>query len=385
MTDASNTAEAVQTEPLYLRPQPPRVVRLSKKVIAGGASVAGLVIFGALIWALDQPERDGTGDELFTVDNIPQTDRLAGLPRDYSEWPQPERAVPVLGPPLPGELGRPILRTQGPPAEPLSNPADPEAQRLAQESEAARLSPLFASTQTDAQAGLALPGQSLAGAEIPSIALGGAQTDPSLAFLEARVDRRTVSEDRLQPPASPYVVQAGSVIAAALITGIRSDLPGTVTAQITEHVFDSPTGRHLLIPQGSRLVGTYDSDIAFGQNRVLMVWTRLIYPDGRSIVLERLPASDAGGYAGLQDRVDRHWGRLFLAAGLSTLINVGGAFGGDDESDIARAIRESAQDQSEDIGGRIIDRELDVPSTLTIRPGYPLRIIIQRDLVLAPW
>lgn len=389
MTDASKTAEALHAEPLHLRPQPPRVVRLSRKVIAGGASIAGLVIFGALIWALDQPEPDGTGDELFTVDNIPQTDRLAGLPRDYSELPEPEpepeRAVPVLGPPLPGELGRPILRTQGPPSEPLSNPADPEAQRLAQESEAARLSPLFASTQTDAQAGLALPDQSLAGAEIPSTVLGGAQTDPRRAFLEAPVDRRTVSGDRLQPPASPYVVQAGSVIAAALITGIRSDLPGTVTAQVTEHVYDSPTGRHLLIPQGSRLIGEYDSDIAFGQNRVLMVWTRLIYPDGRSVVLERLPASDAGGYAGLQDRVDRHWGRLFLAAGLSTLIDVGGAFGGDDESDIARAIRESAQDQSEDIGGRIIDRELDVPPTLTIRPGYPVRIIIQRDLVLAPW
>ncbi|MBO6636869.1 MAG: TrbI/VirB10 family protein [Roseitalea sp.] len=205
------------------------------------------------------------------------------------------------------------------------------------------------------------------------------------AFLNAPVDRRTVSEDRLQPPAPPYVVQAGTVIAAALITGIRSDLPGTVTAQVTEHVYDSPTGRHLLVPQGSRLIGEYDSDIAFGQNRVLLVWTRLIYPDGRSIVLERLPATDPGGYAGLQDRVNRHWGRLFLAAGLSTLINVSGALQGDDEDDIARAIRESVQDQGEDIGGRIIDRELDVRPTLTIRPGFPLRIIIQRDLVLTPW
>lgn len=395
MSEMTNTADdrIAQDRPanerfadaLRLRPERPRVVRLSRKVIAGGAAVAGVLIFGALIWALDRPERGGTGDELFTVDNIPQTDRLAGLPRDYSELPQPERAVPVLGPPLPGELGRPILRTQGPPAEPLSNPTDPEAQRLAQESEAARLSQLFVSTQTGADSGLALAGQSLNGTAIPSIAPTGEQTDARRAFLNTPVDRRTISEDRLQPPASPYVVQAGTVIAAALITGIRSDLPGTVTAQVTEHVYDSPTGRHLLIPQGSRLIGEYDSDIAFGQNRVLLVWTRLIYPDGRSIVLERLPAADPGGYAGLQDRVNRHWGRLFLAAGLSTLINVGGALQGDDEDDIARAIRESVQDQGEDIGGRIIDRELDVPPTLTIRPGFPLRIIVQRDLVLAPW
>lgn len=390
MSDATNIADDTIApsriaDELRLRPERPRVVRLSRKVIAGGAAVAGVLIFGAMIWALDRPERSGTGDELFTVDNIPQTDRLAGLPRDYSELPQPERAVPVLGPPLPGELGRPILRTQGPPSEPLSNPADPEAQRLAQESEAARLSQLFVSTQTDVEAGRALPGQSLGGASLPSIAAGGEQMDSRRAFLNAPVDRRTVSEDRLQPPTSPYVVQAGTVIAAALITGIRSDLPGTVTAQITEHVYDSPTGRHLLIPQGSRLIGDYDSDIAFGQNRVLLVWTRLIYPDGRSIVLERLPASGPGGYAGLQDRVDRHWGRLFLAAGLSTLINVGSALQGDDEDDIARAIRESVQDQGEDIGGRIIDRELDVPPTLTIRTGFRLRIIIQRDLVLEPW
>lgn len=392
MTDAMNAADGEIAEELRLRPERPRVVRLSRKVIAGGTAIAGVLIFGALIWALDRPEPGGTGDELFTVDNIPQTDRLAGLPRDYSQLPQPERteperAVPVLGPPLPGELGRPILRTQGAPSEPLSIPNDPEAQRLAQESEAALLSQLFIATQTTAgtEAGLALPAPGSSGAGISSIVPDIGPTDPRRAFLAAPVDRRTISEDRLQPPVSPYMVQAGTVIAAALVTGIRSDLPGTISAQVTEHVYDSPTGRHLLIPQGSRLIGEYDSDIAFGQDRVLLVWTRLIFPDGQSIVLERLPASDPSGYAGLQDRVNRHWGRLFLAAGLSTLINVSGAFQGDDEDDVARAIRESFQDQGEDIGGRIIDRELDVAPTLTIRPGFPLRIIVQRDLVLRPW
>uniref|UniRef100_A0A973VWP6 TrbI/VirB10 family protein n=1 Tax=Bradyrhizobium septentrionale TaxID=1404411 RepID=A0A973VWP6_9BRAD len=128
-----------------------------------------------------------------------------------------------------------------------------------------------------------------------------------LAFVSASVDRRTTSPDRLVRPASPFVVQAGTVIPAALITGIRSDLPGQITAQVTEAVYDSPTRRARLIPQGARLIGTYDSQVAFGQSRVLLVWTRLIMPNGRSIVLERQPGADASGYAGLEDEVDNHW------------------------------------------------------------------------------
>jgi type IV secretion system protein VirB10 len=118
-------------------------------------------------------------------------------------------------------------------------------------------------------------------------------------------------------------VQAGSVIPGALITGIRSDLPGQITAQVTENVFDTPTGRFLLIPQGARLIGVYDSQVATGQSRVLLVWTRLIMPNGRSIVLERQQGADPGGYAGLEDEVDNHWKQLIGAALLSTLLSVG--------------------------------------------------------------
>jgi hypothetical protein len=110
--------------------------------------------------------------------------------------------------------------------------------------------------------------------------------DRKSAFLDGAVDRKTVSPDRLENPVSRYVVQAGAVIPAALITGIRSDLPGEVTAH-RQNVYDSPSGRFLLIPQGSKLVGTYDSQISFGQDRVLLVWTRLIMPNGRSIVAPR--------------------------------------------------------------------------------------------------
>jgi type IV secretion system protein VirB10 len=179
---------------------------------------------------------------------------------------------------------------------------------------------------------------------------------------------------------------AGAVISAALMTGLRSDLPGQVTAQVTEHVYDGPTGRTLLIPQGPRLIGQYDAQVAFGQSRALLVWTRLITPNGRSIVLERQPGADPSGFAGLEDEVDYHWGQVFRAAAISTLLSVGAETGTDqDEDDLIRAIRRGASDSISRTGQQIVQRSLDIRPTLTVRPGFPVRVIITRDLVLEPW
>ncbi|MDQ0436481.1 type IV secretory pathway VirB10-like protein [Kaistia dalseonensis] len=205
-----------------------------------------------------------------------------------------------------------------------------EEQRRIQESEAARTARLFASTETR-PANTAVPQPQAAvtpQADLASLGLAPPPATPSaqdrqLAFLNQAPDKRTVSPDRVAAPASANVLQAGAVIAAALITGIRSDLPGQITAQVTENVYDSPTGRILLVPQGTRIVGQYDNGVGFGQRRVLLVWNRLIFPNGRSIVLERQPGVDAEGYAGLEDGVDYHWGELFKAAALSTLLSVG--------------------------------------------------------------
>jgi len=176
------------------------------------------------------------------------------------------------------------------------------------------------------------------------------------------------------------------VIPAALITGIRSDLPGQITAQVTESVYDSPTGRTLLIPQGARLIGQYDNSVAFGQSRVLLVWTRLILPDGKSIVLERQPGADTEGYAGLEDDVDYHWGSLFKAAVLSTLLSVGAETGSSNSEDnLAQAIRQGASNSVSQTGQQIVRRQLNIQPTLTIRPGFPVRVIVTRDLVLSPY
>lgn len=202
------------------------------------------------------------------------------------------------------------------------------------------------------------------------------------AFLDRASDRRTVSMERLSGVASPSILQAGSVIPAALITGIRSDLPGLVTAQVTQNVYDSPTGRILLIPQGSRLIGDYDADVAFGQSRVLLAWNRLILPDGRSIVLERQPASDTRGFAGLQDGTDYHWGGVLRAALVSTLLSIGSELGSRDDGNLARALRDGGQDSVNRAGEQIVSRELGVRPALTIRQGFPVRVLVTRDLVL---
>jgi type IV secretion system protein TrbI len=191
-------------------------------------------------------------------------------------------------------------------------------------------------------------------------------------------------------PASPFVVQAGTMIPAALITGIRSDLPGQITAQVTENVYDTPTGRTRLIPQGARLIGIYDSQVTFGQSRVLLVWTRLVMPNGRSIVLERQPGADAAGHSGLEDEVDNHWKELLGVAALSTLLAVGtevnsGTDVNDASSAIIQAMRRGAGTSINQTGQQVVRRNLNIQPTLTIRPGFPVRVIVNRDFVLEPY
>jgi type IV secretion system protein VirB10 len=395
MSDPTNGSSRDIRAELRLRPEPARVTRLSRKVLIGLGGVASAVILGTLIWALDTRRRgNDEPSELFTTENRSTADGLQTLPKDYA-------GVPKLGPTLPGDLGRPILRAQqqgrAVVAPEISTPrVDPEEQRRLAEIEAARIAKLFTDTSTrtnpgrqGAVEGEAMPG-SMSGLTLPTeqrpLDTGATPDiqDRKLAFVNANPDRR--SPDRLAGKASPYVVQAGSVIPAALITGIRSDLPGQITAQVTENVYDSPTGSYLLIPQGARLIGQYDSQVAFGQSRVLLVWNRLILPDGNSIVLERQQGSDAQGLSGLEDEVDHHWGQLFKAAALSTLLGAGSSIGSsDNESDIAKAIRESAQNSTSTVGQQIVGRQLDVQPTLTVRPGFPVRVIVNRDLVLAPY
>lgn len=218
---------------------------------------------------------------------------------------------------------------------------------------------------------------------------GGEQTLPAAsagAAAASLADERATSPERLQPPASPYLLQAGSIIPAALVTGLRSDAAGLAIAQVSQDVFDSLGGHHLLIPAGSRLIGQYETATHVGQSRLSVAWTRLILPSGRSIMLDKLPGADAQGMAGLADGVDRHGKAVLAAAALSTVLAIGAeagqSSGGDD---LERAIRRGASQSISDVGQQAVGRSLALTPTLTIRPGAPLRVLLSRDLVLEPY
>lgn len=366
-----------------LRGEGPRVVRLSRKALGVAGAIGATLVGGALLYAL-QPASQGPEGELFNTDGVAVADGLASAPGDYSQ-------VPRLGPPLPGDLGKPILDAQErgavaelppigaqPPPQPPQgiSPEEAARRRLEQEREAARGSRLFVGGA----------GSSVSHAQpVPPSGTGPvpvAHAEPRPAFLDRPAERRTLSLQRLEVSPSAAVLQAGSVIPAALITGIRSDQPGLVTAQVTENVYDSLTGRRLLIPQGARLIGDYETDIGFGQRRVLLAWNRLILPDGRSIVLERQPAADPSGYAGLEDGVDFHWGGVVKAALVSSLLGIGSELGSGSDSDLARALRRGSQDSVGRAGEQVVSRELDIRPTLTIRPGFRLRVLVMRDIEL---
>lgn len=398
MSDPTVTAQpaapAAQADShaFQLRGPPPRVMRLSRKALAVVGVAAGLGIGGSLIYAL-RPAGERERQELYNTDNRTTAETITSGPRDYAQAPR-------LGPPLPGDLGGPILSAQQrgenvpvPPIGAQPAPPDPRAQaeeaarqRAAQERDAARTSSVFLGSSASAAASPVPAMPALAAPATPAPADTAPQGDQAgrRAFMAQASNQRTVSAERLTAPASANIVQAGSVIPAALITGIRSDLPGQITAQVTANVYDSPTGRILLIPQGSRLIGEYDSEVAAGQTRVLLAWDRLIMPDGRSIILERQPGTDGAGFAGLQDRVNQHWGNLLKAAAVSTLLGVGAELGADSEDDLTRALRRGSQDTINQTGQQIVRRQLNVPPTLTVRPGHPLRVVLTRDLVLEP-
>lgn len=396
MGGTERSARTPPQAPVKLRLDPPRVMKLSRKAVIIGSGAVLTLVGGAFAYAL-HTSSNAPPKELLNVQSRATADNLAAAPKDYSQ-------IPKLGPPLPGDLGGAILSTQNKgeivPLPPVGGavqsraPAVNTARQLAaQERDAARISRLFLGGVSGASAG-ASPGLSLASADAAAAtpaATAGAENGTAAssqsgkrAFLTSPADRRTTASDRLSAPVNPNVVQAGSIISAALITGIRSDIPGQITAQVTQNVYDSPTGHILLIPQGARLIGEYDSDISFGQNRILLAWNRLILPGGRSILLDRQPGADSAGFAGLQDGVNYHWGSLAKAALISTVLGVGAELGSGSDDALTRALRTGTQDTINQSGQQIVRRQLNVTPTLTIRPGFPVRVIVTKDLILAP-
>ena len=384
-------------ETLAIRARPQRATRFKREMIIAGAGVGAMSLAGIAFMALrPHVHLASRPTELSQPSTAASPDALNAVPAGYGD-------VPRLGPPLPGDLGKPILEQQ---QSALARAANADRERQAQTAAADR-ERRSTELRTARQSGLLVqagPGsagpasQPVLGAgplamqpvtDAPRIAMDPV-SDPNAQGRKADFVRALDKDGDLNPhklasAASPTMLSAGSVIAASLITGLRSNLPGLVTAQVTENVYDSATGRILLIPQGARLIGSYDSVVAFGQRRALVVWQRILFPDGSSLALDNVPAADAAGYAGLEDKVDVHSWVLLKGVVVSTLLGVGAELQFHGGSDLVEAVRQSTQQSVSRAGDQLTSKALDIQPTITIRPGAPVRLVVHHDLLLSRW
>ena len=372
----------------------PPATRFRRKLVWGlligsGTVLAGVFAYGFLHnnGSLIAKRRDAE----IAANQKPQKPDLGAFPQDYSQIKPTEPPALPLAAVLPVQASQPATART-----PSGNGQPTEADRarassafFPQTSGAAQQAPIASAAAASAAGRKPRPANLYGSQPLPPEAMGGLAAQKN-AFLANSGTSRDYVAKPIQSPLSPYEIKAGTVIPAALITGINSDLPGEIIAQVSENVFDTATGRYLLVPQGSRLVGKYDSLISYGQDRALVVWNRLILPNGDSIDLEAMPGADQSGAAGLQDETDHHRWAFAGALAVSTLLSLGPS--------IAQSIAESGQSgtntnvytspastlgsNTSQIGENMLNRELNRPNTITVRPGWPLNVLINRDLVM---
>ena len=395
-----------QPQPLPIRGKPPKATRrLNKRTVIVLSAVIAAVVLLALAQGL-APNRASQKEPSRTppVRSPASAEALSGLPQDYTDI-KPD--VPKLGAPLGGELGgtvlahRRALAAQAVAGEPHAGQLTAEQQAL----EAARV--LTIKRAVDARsADVAFAGS--VGAQgsmqpiVASIATGVQDTvtaaqrstardddnrqDDKADFLNTKHKDSSILPAVLQPPVSPYELMAGTIIPGLLLTGINSDLPGQIVGQVSQNVFDTVTGQQLLIPQGTKLIGTYDSRIAYGQGRALIVWTRLIMPSGASINLEGMPGVDLSGYAGLTDQVDNHYWRLLggvvLGSFLGAAEQIAQGSSSSTNPNFAQLATQGAAQNANQAGQQLTRKDLNIQPTLEIRPGFRFNVFVTKDIVL---
>lgn len=368
-------------------------------VLVAALSIAGVVAV-ALFVALAGPSADAPSAKKDDAPSEAPTPSTVPLPDVIKEAPVasgPQAATPTRR--LDGSQA-----SYGPPDQRV------EAARQAREEELARArgagvfsgvddGPVIAaqpsseprrsdgSREAEATAAAARTG---AGASDPS-----RPPDPNLQerkndFLaRAGVSSAEYLEKAVSAPRSPFEVKAGTVIPTVLISGINSDLPGQVVAQVRENVFDSVSGNHLLIPQGSRLLAAYDSMVAWGQERVLVCWNRLIRPDGSSIALDCMPGTDLAGYAGFADEVDNHWWKIISGALFSSVLAATAQRSQGDvtgfQPTFPQVWASNAAGQINQAGQQLTQKNLQIQPTITVRPGFSVNVLVTKDVVIDPY
>ena len=390
-----------EPEELVLRGKPRRVTRFRRNVVIGAAAAVTVMVCGAAWLALRAPGvKFGTqGPEQYATGTKPPPDQVAALPSSYDKVKPPR-----LGPALPGDLGTPIVAREkalgiNPALGSFGQSGEEDAERAehlrqAQLAQQAREAKVLFQTTMENRTPEILPAAQQTSSPPPSSAqaVNFSTADDQngqqhkLDFLRQHDDSGIYNAHGLAKPVSRYELLAGTIIPASLITGINTDLPGLAIAQVTQDIYDTVSGDILLLPAGSRIIGRTNSVVAFGQSRALVVWQRIVMPNGTSIEIDNLPATDTEGYAGLEDEVDYHTWRLLKGIGLSTLLGVSTQLSmNNNNDDLLSALRGSAQDSANQAGQQITQRNLNLQPTITIRPGFSLRVVLSKDLVLQPY
>jgi len=406
MTDPQDPSRPEEPRaPIDTEPRP-RVVRLNRRAIFLAGALATSVILAAVFTLSERSRRMAERRE--------QTSAVSAAPDRFWEGEPdgvPRLASPAAPAPPAAEPARVPELGAGTPPPPLLEPAEEAADRTLRRAYTSRLIVFEGRSEASeaAPAPVARPAParpSLDPAEVlraaGDLGAAGRGEDPVVGQNLQREKREflrdaklaaeeEVLEHRVRPALSPYEVKAGSLLPAVLVTQANSDLPGQLIAQVRENVFDSATGAHLLIPQGTRAIGVYDSLVAFGQERILVAWQRLVFPDGSSLNLGSMPGTDGAGAAGFRDRVRNHYARIFGGAVLLSAISAGlqisqGTFGSGNQTTDTRDLREilaAALGQNlGELGTELARRNMNVQPTLEVRPGYRFNIAVMKDLVL---
>lgn len=402
-TTAGSRDKLSPEEALELHPKRSRPIQLNFKAVAAAIGGLGILVIVVVLIGVAISSGDDTQTTASTRspnhlsdESIEQQGPLALWPRDYSFLrPDPPAEEELLEQEIPGgPIPQPMQpRVQTPEAPPAVDPQAELIEEMLTRMQQGFDSPVVFQPSQQSQLQYELPNrgaESFSSAELNSLIASNSFQAPQsseLLFLRnpGRLPYRV--SGALQSPLTPYELRAGSVIPAALITAIHSDLPGDLIAQVSDNVYDAETGRHLLIPQGSRLLGTYSNDIPEGRNRVLVVWQRLILPNGKSISLDAMPGVDRTGAAGLHDQVDYHIENVVGATALSSAIAFTGnlARNQSEDGEALSVVGETVAQESARFGQQIIDRELRRPPTIIVRSGWQFNVLVNKDIPLEPY
>lgn len=393
--------------PIDLRAPVPRVKRLNRIAIASVVAGLAVLIAFALAAALRRPEKVPAQSKASTQLVLP-ADALNDLPSDYAAAAaaQRRRDVPKLGAPIGGEFGAAQLDAKNEAAARASTANDDPVGKLLADMTLARLKRRAAAR--DAKPDFADHSPAVANATPAMDRVASSQAaasndasarsardqdnrqDDKRGFASSRRADNPYLDQAVLTPANTIYIGAGTLISAVLLTGINSDLPGMITAQVAETVYDTVSGKNVLIPQGSTLIGEYDSRITHGQQRVLFVWTRLRFPNGSSLTLEGMPGTDLSGYAGVKDKVDNHLWRLAQGVVLGSLLGAaaqqsyGGGLSAANPS-LGQLAAAGAAQNINSAGQQIVQKDLQVQPTLMIRPGQRIAVFVTKDIALPPY